>query len=1723
MKILRLVLILAGLCLSAPAAGAAGDSVVVINEIHYNPAGNPALEYVELRNQLYVNVDLSGWRFDGGITFDFPEGTVIPARGYRVVAKDPAALLAATGFAGALGPFTGSLANDGETLTLYNNGPALRTRPGTPARPPADQLWSVDIQGDGAGGAFGQVVPTLMNGVEPVSGLGNGWNALTIAGHSGTTDNPSLTALKDSAGTVTGVGFAITGAVSGFSYASGSALTNDYLFLNAGNSAAAITWQLTGLNPAKTYGLWVYGSSTRSVRVKADADGNGLLTNDTAVTAGGGGLLISGLRPAATGRIIGNADSAGGETNLSGFQLFIEQTSAPTFDPGTFGAGLDRRRIMEKVSYGDSGAWPAGPDGSGFSLAKKDPQTTGHDAANWAWSLQRHGTPGAANFPAGAAWNASLPALAFNEVSGATDAPFRIELHNYGAATFTLTGCRLIGSEHPATPYTFSAGTLAAGDYLALDTSTLGFTPQNNERLFLFLPGATGSLVDAARVAGSLRARTPAGTGKWLRPNAASFGAVNPPAIPSGIAINEIFHRAFDNGPENWVEILNRSAAPVDLTGWKFSAGIDYAFAPGTTLAPGACLVVAGDPVALLAKWPGRSIVGPFNGSLSSGDRIELDDPTGNPADEVSYRDSGRWPERAARGGSSIELRDARADNSSAEAWAASATQQLGAWQTITYSGVATDDSYGNDAFRDFLLGLLETGEVLVDDVSVRENPAGANVEFIQNGTFQGDTPGTVPLKWRFLGNHGQGRSVVVTDPDNAANKCLRVTATGNTEDKSNRIETTFPTGRQVTAGNTYQISFRARWMGGSNQVNTRLYFNYLQRTTRLNVGTAWGTPGAANSTATANIGPTAASLSHSPVRPAAAAITTVSVTLNDPDGVAEVLLFRRVNSGAWTSAAMTPGADGRYTGSIPGQTAGALVQFYVQATDGAGAGSTFPAAGTKGGAFFRVNNSTADPSGLRGNLRVLISPEDETLLFTNTNRMSNDFVRGTVIDDETTVYYHVGVRLKGSAFGRYTATAFGYSLDFQPDQLFRGVHDSISIERAASLKEIVANQLINRAGGGYWSVYNDVVKVNGPGAADIALIAASRTGPVFIDGIFPGYDAGPVFNHELLYQPNGTTDGQPEGLKLNNPYNHTRGSLDFADRGADQEPYRWGFQIRSQRRTDSYTTIIRLNRAFALSGMAFQNEIEASIDVDQWMRTWALMGLYGNDDQYGRLWHHNWRLLPRPTDNRLLALPWDLDRSFNLGTTTPLTPTAGNITRLFSIGAFKRSFDSHVLDLVNSTFNTTYLTPWTTHLSTVTGQDFSSLASYVGSRSAFALTQLPAAVSFAITTNGGADFTTAANTATLTGTGWVDVHRIERSGQATPLPVSWTGANTWTISIPLVSGANAITLNARDQRNTLTGTDSITITSSTANVAASAANLVISEFHYHPADPTPAEILAGFNDADDFQFIELQNISPANIELAGAQFTDGITFAFQQATVVPPGGAVVLVRNPTAFALRSATPVAGTFTGKLTHSGETLTLTDAAAAVIKSFTYSDQNPWPVSADGPGFSLILLRPQANPDHSVALNWSSSAAIGGKPGAPDTTTYAIWAAQHPALAASSPLGDVDADSSVNLVEYAQNTDPLQGMSGAPTSSAAMEALNVASVTANYFVFRFRRHIGAADLIFTPRWSADLTAWQSAGLVHLGSINNGDGSETVAFRSTAPALERGSAQLHIAIAP
>ncbi|MEZ5301152.1 MAG: lamin tail domain-containing protein [Verrucomicrobiales bacterium] len=318
-----------------------------------------------------------------------------------------------------------------------------------------------------------------------------------------------------------------------------------------------------------------------------------------------------------------------------------------------------------------------------------------------------------------------------------------------------------------------------------------------------------------------------------------------------------------------WIELFNKSATdPADLTGWEFADGIRFSFPANTTIAPGEFLVVARDAAKFSAAHPGVPVVGDFDGNLSrGGERLELRDANKNVADAVRFADGGRWDEWADGGGSSLELRDPDADNAAGEAWAASDESGETAWQSVSYT--ASGANNGNDPalYNEFVMGLLDSGEVLVDDISVIEDPNGAARELIQDGTF-GDGNFS---EWRIIGNHRH--SAIVGDPENPGNNVLRLVATGTAEHLHNHAETTLKFGGAFVAINPaldYRISYRAKPIRGNAQLNTRLFFNRAARTTILDTPAAGGTPGAPNSQLAANAGPTYGGLTHRPAIPAA-------------------------------------------------------------------------------------------------------------------------------------------------------------------------------------------------------------------------------------------------------------------------------------------------------------------------------------------------------------------------------------------------------------------------------------------------------------------------------------------------------------------------------------------------------------------------------------------------------------------------------------------------------------------------------------------------------------------------------------------------------------------------------------------------------------------------------------------------------------------------------------
>jgi len=271
----------------------------------------------------------------------------------------------------------------------------------------------------------------------------------------------------------------------------------------------------------------------------------------------------------------------------------------------------------------------------------------------------------------------------------------------------------------------------------------------------------------------------------------------------------------------------------------------------------------------------------------------------------------------------------------------------------------------------------------------------------------------------------------------------------------------------------------------------------------------------------------------------------------------------------------------------------------------------------------------------------------------------------------------------------------------------------------------------------------------------------------------------------------------------------------------------------------------------------------------------------------------------------------------------------------------------------------------------------------------------------------------------------------------------------------------------------------------------ADATNLVVSEFSYRPAKASASEGPRGLYSRTDFEFIELTNISFEAIHLDGVHFTDGVGFDFSEITFfgLEPGESFLIVENLEAFQVRypevPREMIVGTYSGKLSNDGERIALQAADGSVIRDFIYNDQLPWPIASDGDGYSLELITPGANPDHTIGQNWRSSLGIGGSPaGIINTLSFAEWraanfsSAELSDLAISGPNGDPDLDGWTNYAEFALGMAPFDRV-----ARVVLPEMGYTEVDGEtYLTFTYREWAGAANVVYSAEVSDDLDDWK-----------------------------------------
>ena len=148
---------------------------------------------------------------------------------------------------------------------------------------------------------------------------------------------------------------------------------------------------------------------------------------------------------------------------------------------------------------------------------------------------------------------------------------------------------------------------------------------------------------------------------------------------------------------------------------------------------------------------------------------------------------------------------------------------------------------------------------------------------------------------------------------------------------------------------------------------------------------------------------------------------------------------------------------------------------------------------------------------------------------------------------------------------------------------------------------------------------------------------------------------------------------------------------------------------------------------------------------------------------------------------------------------------------------------------------------------------------------------------------------------------------------------------------------------------------------------AAPLPSLVITKINYNPQETD------AFPESDAAEFIEIQNTGNTTVNLTGVHLSKlGIAYQFPKNEMIMAGQSLILASNSAVFKARYGRDAFGNFSRDLSNSSQDLTLSDAFGNVIDQVTYTDEAPWPETADGNGSYLELI--DVNSNNAVANNW-----------------------------------------------------------------------------------------------------------------------------------------------------
>ena len=1262
--------------------------------------------------------------------------------------------------------------------------------------------------------------------------------------------------------------------------------------------------------------------------------------------------------------------------------------------------------VLFEMEYNGDPPYPVAADGGGHSLILARPSFGAADPRAWAASDIIGGRPGT-NEVIGAN---PLAAVMINEFFANSTPPALdyVELFNYSAGTVNLAGCVL--TDDPTTnKFTMPPGTaIPARGFLVFYETTLGFSLNSGGEDLYFKNPQNTRVLDAVRFEaqenGVSTGRFPDGAPSFSRLQSLTPGTNNTRLRAPTVVINEImYHPLSENSDDEFIELFNPTTNAVNVGKWRIKDAVKFTLPSGLIIPANGYVVLAANVLRLRGSYPaltaGNSL-GDWEGTLKNGgERVALTMPeqvvatngfgvvTTNTihivVDEVTYGTGGRWGRWAAGDGSSLELRDARSDHRLAPNWADSDESAKSGWVNVEATGPMVN---GYENATQLHITLMGAGECLVDNVEIFAANYGTNL--IGNGTFESGT-----ANWVFQGNHN--RTSWETNEGFSSSRSLHLRAGGRGDTGANRVRTQLPF---TLPGGTANVTLRAkvRWLKGNPNILLRLRGNYHEAPGFTLTASNLGTPGAANSTVTTNVGPAITDVAHWPILPAANQQVLVTARVQDADGLSSLLLNYRLDpSTNFIGLAMTNNGAGLYSAVLPAQVSGVIAAFHIQAADKLSPtlATKFPNDAPVRECFVMWGDNTLP--GTLGTYRFWMS-QATVAEWSNEEKMSNRPKDVTFAYGTNRIVYNAGAWFHGSPYhspGYNSPVGNGcdYDMNFPDDDRLLGEND-INLFRPGNGGGDGSAQAEAH---GYWFggqfgapfLFNRHVFVFANGLRrDQVYLDAQQPNSDFIDQWFPNDPDGELHKIQLGFEFGDTATGANEsgytavGADLNR-YLTTGGAFHIPR-------YRQTWPRRASNPSDlnNYTNIFALvnsaQTTAAIGSDAYTSTLTNAIDVAEWYQIHVTQHLYNNGDSFSYGGGQN-AFAYKPERAKWKLLLWDVDFAFGG------SATDGN---LFGIGGaehgprndhppFTRIYWQTLIRAANTFMTAARSNPIldARYNGLIAGGAAvgspQGIKDFIAARRSYILGVVAAnnTSPFEIQNNGGLDFSSANNLVTLNGRAPFEVASIEVNGIA--YHVTWTTLTNWTLRVALPSGTNALIVIGYDYSGTAVSnsTDTIAI-----NVTAPAAppqnHLVINEIMFDPLVP-------------DAEYVELFNTSATvSFDLSGWRL-DGLDFIFPEGTLILPRSYLLLAKDLAAFATAYGTNIVPglVFNGNLQSGGEALTLvkpglTAATDMIIDQVRYEGVRPWPAAAQATGSALQLMDPSQ--DNSRVGNWwaVASAAV-----------------------------------------------------------------------------------------------------------------------------------------------